>query len=74
MSWLEFKSLLSGLSHKTPLGNVVQIRSEDDSELLKHFTKEQHRIRNEWRTKHQITKFSVQAFKDMQTILKQAFG
>lgn len=33
----------------TPLGNVVQIRSEEDKEILKNFTPEQKRIRSEWR-------------------------
>ena len=36
---------------ETPLGRVVSIRSENDKEVLKNFTKEQHRIRNEWRSR-----------------------
>lgn len=49
MSWGEFCTLLSGLSADTPLGNVVQIRSEEDNEKLESFTREQHAIRNKWR-------------------------
>lgn len=51
MKWDEFKDLLSGLGPDTPLGRIVAIRAEDDEEILKHFTKEQRRIRNEWRQK-----------------------
>ncbi len=32
----------------TPLGKVVEIRSEDDAEIIKNMTKEQLAIRNEW--------------------------
>ena len=49
MSWDEFCTLLNGLGPKTTLGQIVSIRSENDKNILKHFTKEQHRIRNEWR-------------------------
>ncbi len=41
--------MLSGLSAETPLGRIVSIRAEEDKNVLKHFTKEQNRIRNEWR-------------------------
>ena len=49
MKWSEFRSLLVGLSPETPLGRIVAIRAENDKEMLKRFSKEQHRIRNEWR-------------------------
>lgn len=51
MKWDEFKALLSGLSGDTPLGRIVQIRAENDKETLKHFSKEQRRIRHEWRSR-----------------------
>ena len=51
MKWDEFRALLEGISPDTPLGRVVAIRSEDDKEVLKHFTKDQRRIRNAWRQK-----------------------
>lgn len=54
MKWDEFCSLLSGLSPESPLGRIVQIRSENDKKMLKHFTRQQHKIRNEWR--HRKTK------------------
>ena len=52
MSWQEFSSLLSGIMPKTPLGNVVSIRAENDSKILDNFTPEQMRIRNEWLSRH----------------------
>ena len=49
VSWDEFRSLISGLSPDTVLGRVVAIRSETDKEVIKHFTKDQRRIYDEWR-------------------------
>ena len=40
--------MLAGIGPDTPLGRVVAIRSETDQEVLKHFTREQNRIRDEW--------------------------
>ncbi len=51
MKWSEFRDLLVGLGPDTALGRIVSIRSEEDKEVLKHFTKEQKRIRNEWRSR-----------------------
>ena len=51
MKWSEFCDFLVGLGPETPLGRVVAIRSEEDENMLKNFSKEQHRIRNEWRKK-----------------------
>lgn len=49
VSWDEFKALLSGLGPETPLGRVVAIRSETDRDTIKHFSKDQKRIYDEWR-------------------------
>lgn len=51
MKWDEFKALLSGIAPDTPLGRIVAVRAEDDKEVLKHFSREQRRIRNEWRNR-----------------------
>lgn len=48
----ELTTLLAGLNGDTPLGYMVKIRSEEDPEVLKTFTKAQHSIRDEWREKH----------------------
>lgn len=51
MPWDEFCSYLSGIMPDTPLGNIVQIRSEEDKKILKNFTTDQKRIRSEWRNR-----------------------
>ncbi len=51
MSWGEFSTLLAGIMPETPLGQIVSIRSETDKGMLKNFTSDQHRIRNEWRSR-----------------------
>lgn len=48
MKWDEFRTLLVGISPETPLGRMVAIRAETDKNILKHFSPEQRRIRNEW--------------------------
>lgn len=72
MSWDEFKDLLSGLAPDTPLGRVVSIRAEDDKEVLKHFSKDDHRIRDEWRKKsaQKVTQVEMDAFLEQ---MKNAF-
>lgn len=67
MTWDEFCSLLSGLGAETALGRTVQIRIENDKEILKHYTPSQHRIRNEWQSR-KAAKVSEQ---DMGEILDQ---
>lgn len=80
MSWGEFITLLSGIMPKTPLGQIISIRSENDKDILKHFTKEQHRVRNEWRNRgvkkivtmdKKEAKRQIQVFQDM---CKKAFS
>lgn len=72
MKWSEFKMLLAGVDPKTPLGRIVSIRAENDEEILKYFSKEQHRIRNEWRRK-QAKEVSKEEMNQILEQLKQAF-
>ena len=51
MTWDEFRDLLVGIGPDTALGRIVSIRAEEDEDILKNFTQEQHRIRNEWKRK-----------------------
>lgn len=51
MKWKEFKALISGISPDTALGRVVEIRAENDKDRLKHFSKDQLKIRYDWRNK-----------------------
>ena len=72
MSWDEFTDLLSGISPDTALGRIVAIRAEEDKDILKHFTPEQRRIRNEWRTR-QAKKISPEERDKFLESMKQAF-
>ena len=72
MTWDEFRDLLVGISPETPLGRIVSIRAEDDKEVLKHFTKEQLRIRSEWRSRN-AKKVSEANMNDILNSLKNAF-
>lgn len=51
VSWDEFKSLLAGISPETALGRIVAIRSETDKNIVKHFSRDQKRIYDEWRNR-----------------------
>ena len=48
LSYSDWAKLVSGLMNDTPLGKVIEIRSEDDAEIIKNMTDEQHKIRNDW--------------------------
>lgn len=72
MKWDEFKDLLSGIGPDTPLGRIVSIRAEEDKEILKHFTKEQHKIRNEWRSK-KAKQISKEEMDHVLNMFKNAF-
>lgn len=72
MPWEEFRQMLIGISPDTALGRIVAIRSEDDKDVLKHFTKDQKRIRSEWRNK-QATKVSEEDRDKFLDAMKQAF-
>lgn len=72
MKWSEFRGLLSGMGPDTPLGRIVAIRAEDDKDILRHFTKEQRRIRSEWR-KRQAEAVTGNELDNLLESLKQAF-
>ncbi len=79
MTWLEFRSLLSGIMPKTPLGQIVAIRAEEDKETLKSFNKEQNKIRNEWRSKNNPINYmtdeeKAEKAKEAQELFKQVFS
>lgn len=80
MSWGEFSTLLAGIMPETPLGKIIAIRSETDKDMLKHFSKEQIRIRNEWRTRQFNKLVSIdkktteQQLRTIQDAFKQAFS
>lgn len=81
MPWGEFITLLGGLNGETPLGHIVSIRSERDSEKIKKFSPQERKIRNEWRTKNRKTvtdaadyNFAMSGFRDMFKSLSEKGG
>lgn len=79
MSWQEFCTLLLGLLPDTPLGRIVSIRAEKDPKVIKNFTKEQKKIRNDWqRNKMRKLREDPVAYKayleEFQAFCKAAFS
>lgn len=72
MNWAELSSDISGLMGETPLGNIVQIRAEDDKERLKSFTQEQKNIRWKYRMK-MAQNVDQEEFKRVINDLQKAF-
>ena len=71
ISWSEVKMLVSGLLSDTPLGRIIQIRSEN-------FTPEMNKIRNEWRNRMAKDKLKDEdalnrTFDNMEKMLKILF-
>lgn len=46
----EYRKLLKGLNGETPLGYVVNIRSESNPKKIREMTKNETRIRYEWQS------------------------
>lgn len=79
MPWSEFINLVTGLLPETPLGAIVQIRSEDDPDMLKRFTADQLAIRSKWRERqarqHLNNSEVLQKSMDqLSSMLKSMFG
>ena len=74
MTWREFSDLVSCLSADTALGRIVTIRSEDDAEVLKNFTKGQKEIRDKWRKEHRKEQTKAEYEASMQELLAMALA
>ena len=72
MDYAELSNLISGLMPDTPLGNIIQIRSEDDEEVLKNFTQEQKNIRWKYRRKL-VSKIDQEEYKKVIAEFQKAF-
>jgi len=71
--WDEFKALISGLAPETALGRVVAIRAEKDENVIKHFTKDQKRIYEEWRER-KVSSMSQETFENEMANLERMFA
>lgn len=79
IKWSEVRMLISGLLPDTPLGKVIQVRSENDKERLKSFTPEMHKIRNDWRNRLAKDKLKDEeslnrTFENMEKMLEVLFS
>ena len=79
ISWSEVKMLIAGLLPDTPLGKVIQIRSESNKDTLKSFTPEMHKIRNDWRNRMAKDKLKDEealnrTFENMEKMMAVLFG
>lgn len=75
MEWGEFCTLLTGIMPDTPLGMIVQVRAEEDKDVLKHFTKEQKSIRDTWRSRNpMVDNMTEEEKKDSVAILQDIFA
>lgn len=64
---------MQGLGPDTPLARTVQIRLEDDKDVLKHFTSSQHKIRNKWRSRG-ANKYTEADMEQVLTEFQQIFS
>ena len=48
LKYSDWAKMVSGLMDDTPLGRVVQLRTEQDKAVLKRLTKEERQMRAEW--------------------------
>ena len=71
MTWDEFAALLGGLSADSPLVRMVRIRSETDRNVLRHFTKAQHKIRNDWIRRSRGSRVSAKTAEERDALLKE---
>lgn len=64
---------MAGLSPDTALGRIVAIRSETDKNVIKHFTKDQRRIYDEWQNRN-VKEMSQETFEKEMANLEKMFA
>ena len=73
----EYRRLLIGLNSETPLGYVVQIRSEKDPKKIREMTEHEKQIRADWQqfNKKQIRENRIYLSKeDITKVMSQMFS
>lgn len=73
VTWDEFKALIAGLSPETALGRVVAIRSETNKDIIKHFSKDQRRIYDDWRNR-EVKEMDERTFEKEMVSLEKMFA
>lgn len=79
MPWSEFTNLVTGLLPETPLGAIIRIRSEDDPNVLKQFSRDQMEVRNKWRERQALKQLDnpdvlEKSMDNLSKMLKSMFG
>ena len=73
MDWKEFTTLLNGIMPETPLGYIVKIRSEDNEDVIKNYTENEKRIRDEWRKKQLELKYKSKSKEEVMKDISNMF-
>ena len=77
MSCEEFRQLLSGLNGDTPLGYVVQTRTEKDPKKIRKMTAHEKKIRSDWvafKTKNNKTQKVELKAEDISKVFSKIFS
>lgn len=77
ISCKEFRQLLSGINGDTPLGYVVQVRSEKNPKKIREMTANEKKIRTEWfafRAKQHKTEKIYLKTEDISKVFSKMFG
>lgn len=73
MDWVEFTTLLNGITADTPLGKIIQIRAEDDREIINNFSKHEREIHDDWSRKQFEKKYKNKDKNEAMNEIKQMF-
>ena len=73
MDWQEFTTLLNGLTSDTPLGKIIQIRAEDNQDIIDNFSAGEKEIYNEWRNKQLKIEYENKSKEEVMQEIKQMF-
>ena len=77
MSCEEFRQLLTGLNSDTPLGYVVQIRTEKNHKKIREMTVQEKKIRSDWAVfkmkNNKVPKTELKT-EDISKVLSKMFG
>lgn len=71
MKWDEFVPYLAGLMPETPLGRIVSIRGETDSDVIKNFKPEERKIFNDWQ-KHKAESIDKEEYLKQMDLLEKS--
>lgn len=78
MDWIEFITLLNGLTEDTSLGKIVAIRSETNQEIISNFGKNEKRIYDEWQERQLKIKYQnrskEEVMKDISNMFRSMFS